>query len=436
MLENILEHIDSKKYITSFETGHTIFLEGDTSQDLFILISGRLDVLKGNKKIVGITERGSLFGEMSFLLRAKRTATIKTNGDVKALRIPKEEITSFLHKFPDVAGKITTLLAKRLDETSRILYGLREFCDQLPDAVIATDREGKIISWNAAAEGLYGRTWDQMCNRSVEEIYETPQIYKKFLKEVKKKQAVREKILCAKHPKKGSRFISTSTTLLYDKQDQFQGTLSLGRDVTLIKKQKKKYGRSRNLILPALILLVFLTAGALLSYSYVIKGAQATNLNTQELKAQLSKDYLLAKSMLVNDFRAGDRSKTTPLIKNFLNIRKLEKLPYTGMVLLDKNKTVLDAYSLKADTDASRMIGSSYTGIEFQGNEGSIHSVLTLYRADKNHPMGQKGIELAFQTTTNNRFIGWLVFQLDPDRLKTFYGIDVTGLKQFNFNES
>lgn len=436
MLDNILEHIDSKRYITSFETGHTIFLEGDTSQDLFILISGRLDVLKGNKKIVEITERGSLFGEMSFLLRATRTATIKANGDVKALRIPKGEITPFLHKFPEVAGEITKLLAKRLDETSRILYGLREFCDQLPDAVIATDREGKIISWNAAAEGLYGKSWDQMCNRSAEEIYETPLVYKKFLQEVKKKKAVREKILCVKHPKKGSRFISTSTTLLYDKQDQFQGTLSLGRDVTLIKKQERKYGRSRNLILPALILLVFLAAGALISYSFITKRAQATNLNTQELKAQLSKDYLLARSMLVNDFAAGNRSKTTLLIKNFLNIRKPEKLLYTGLVLLDKNKTVLDACSLKAGTDASKMIGSSYAGIEFQGNEKSIHSVLTLYRADKNHPMGQKGIELAFQTTKNNRFIGWLVFQMDPDRLRTFYGIDVAGLKQFYFNES
>jgi len=33
----------------------------------------------------------------------------------------------------------------------------------------------------------------------------------------------------------------------------------------------------------------------------------------------------------------------------------------------------------------------------------------------------------------NNRRIGWLIFQLDLHRLKTDYGTDVSGLKQFNF---
>ncbi|MEJ2656022.1 MAG: cyclic nucleotide-binding domain-containing protein [Desulfobacterales bacterium] len=235
MLEEILKNTRVNPYITSFEKGKAIFLEGDDSQDLFILASGHLNVFKGNKKIAEITERGSLFGEMSFLLDAKRTATIKAERDVKAIRIPKEDITGFLHEFPEVAGEISKLLAKRLDETSRILYGLKEFCDQLPDAVIATDKEGKIITWNAAAEEVYGRSWHQMCNKSVEEIYEKPDGYRKLLEEVKKKRSVREKILSIRHPKIGARFISTSSTLLLDDHNNFQGILSLGRDVTSIK---------------------------------------------------------------------------------------------------------------------------------------------------------------------------------------------------------
>jgi len=212
MLDTVIQNENLNRYLISFEKGEEIFLEGDDSQDLFVLVSGQLDILKGNKKIVEITEKGSLFGEMSFLLGEKRTATVKANNDVKTIRIPKEEVSAFLHEFPDVASEITKLLAKRLDETSRILYGLKEFCDRLPDAVIATDSDGKIITWNSAAEELYGRSWNQMCNRSVEEIYEEPRSYKKFLKEVNKKQSVREKILSIRHPKKGTRFISTSTT--------------------------------------------------------------------------------------------------------------------------------------------------------------------------------------------------------------------------------
>ena len=433
MLEEVIKNVKINRYITPFEEGKAIFLEGDDSQDLFILISGQLDVFKGNTKIAEIIEKGSLFGEMSFLLKAKRTATIKAGENVKAIRIPKDEINTFLHDFPEVAGEISKLLAKRLDETSRILYGLKEFCDQLPDAVIATDKEGKIITWNAAAEEVYGRSWDQMCNKSVEEIYEKPRVYKKLLEEVKKKHSVREKILSVRHPKHGVRFISTSSTLLHDDHNNFQGILSLGRDVTSIKTLEKKYRQTRYWLFPSLMLTFLLAIGVFWGHSHFSKKPQIMDVNQSELKNRLSKDYLLLKSMLLNHLEAGNRSKTNQLMKDFLNVQKPDKMPYNGLVLLDKNKIVFDAYSTNTGTNISPTIQSSYKGIDFEDGKDSAHSVLILYRADKDHPMGQKSIEIAFEMNKNNRRIGWLIFQLDLRRLKTDYGTDVSGLKQFNF---
>jgi len=433
MLEEVIKNVKTSRYITPFEEGKAIFLEGDDSQDLFILVSGQLNVFKGNTKIAEIIEKGSLFGEMSFLLKAKRTATIKAGENVKAIRIPKDEINTFLHDFPEVAGEISKLLAKRLDETSRILYGLKEFCDQLPDAVIATDKEGKIITWNAAAEEVYGRPWDQMCNKSVEEIYEKPRVYKKLLEEVKKKHSVREKILSVRHPKHGVRFISTSSTLLHDDHNNFQGILSLGRDVTSIKTLEKKYRQTRYWLFPSLILTFLLAIGVFWGHSHFSKKPQIMEVNQSELKNRLSNDYLLLKSMLINHLEAGNRSKTSQLMKDFLNVQKPDKRPYNGLVLLDKNKIVFDAYSTNTGTNISPKIKSSYKGIDFEDGKDSAHSVLILYRANKDHPMGQKSIEIAFELNKNNRRIGWLIFQLDLRRLKTDYGTDVSGVKQFNF---
>jgi PAS domain S-box-containing protein len=433
MLEEVIKNVKINRYITPFEEGKAIFLEGDDSQDLFILVSGQLNVFKGNTKIAEIIEKGSLFGEMSFLLKAKRTATIKAGENVKAIRIPKDEINAFLHDFPEVAGEISKLLAKRLDETSRILYGLKEFCDQLPDAVIATDKEGKIITWNAAAEEVYGRSWDQMCNKSVEEIYEKPRVYKKLLEEVKKKHSVREKILSVRHPKHGVRFISTSSTLLHDDHNNFQGILSLGRDVTSIKTLEKKYRQTRYWIFPSLMLTFLLAIGVFWGHSHFSKKPQIMDVNQSELKNRLSNDYLLLKSMLINHLETRNRSKTNQLMKDFLDVQKPDKVPYNGLVLLDKNKIVFDVYSTNTGTNISPTIQSSYKGIDFEDGKDSAPSVLTLYRADKDHPMGQKSIEIAFEMNKNNRRIGWLIFQLDLHRLKTDYGADVSNLKQFNF---
>jgi PAS domain S-box-containing protein len=433
MLDEIINNPDLDKHLKSYKRGHIILLEGDDSQDLYILVSGELEILRGNKKISEIGETGALFGDMSFLLRSKRTATVKAKTDVKALCISKEEITSFLRKYPDVAREIAKLLAKRLDETSQIVHGLKEFCDQLPDAVLLTDRDGKIFSWNMAAENLYGRDWDHMHHQSIEDIYEDPHVYGDFRDDVGTRYSVREKILTIRHPEKGIRFVSTSTTLLYDGHHNFQGVLSLARDVTDVKNLEKKYRRARHWLFPSFILLALLITAAFLGYPYFAKGYRSTDVKKQELRNQLSKDYFFLRSLLTDDFLAGNRLKTSQLMKEFFDIQDTSTVPYTGLVLLDEDKEVFDAYSIVMAADASAMVGSSYALVDFEGSERSLHKVLTIYRRNKDHPMGYKGIEIAFEVKKDNQPLGWLIFQLDTDVLGKEYGLDEEGLKKFQF---
>jgi len=272
-----------------------------------------------------------------------------------------------------------------------------------------------------------------MSNKSAEEIYENPHVYQKLLEEVKKKHTVREKILSIRHPKLGARFISTSSTLLHDDHNNFQGVLSLGRDVTSIKTLEKKYRRARYWLFPSLILMVFLAMGVFWGHSFFSKKPRVRVAHHSELTNRLNDDYLLLKSMLINPFEASNRSKTNPLMNNFLNVQKPDNLPYNGLVLLDKNKTVFDVCSTKIGTNISPKIKSSYKGIDFEEGKNANYSLLTLYRADKDHPMSQKSIEIAFEMDKNNRRIGWLIFQLDLHRLKTDYGKDLSGLKQLKF---
>lgn len=435
MLDDVINNSDLEKYIATFQAGQILFLEGDDTQDLYILISGELDIIKGNMKISEITEKGAFFGEMSFLLGSRRTATTRARGDVKVICIPKEEITPFLRNFPNVAETVTKALAHRLDETSQILFGLKEFCDQLPDAVIMTNREGKILTWNTAAEKLYGRDWTQMQNKSVEEIYEEPHAYRLFLDEVESRYSVREQILKVRHPEKGIRYVSTSTTLLYDGQHNAQGVLSLGRDVTSVKKLERRYQRARIWVIPLFIVLLLFSAGVFFTYPHFLGARQNVDTQKKVLRDQLAKDHLLLKSLLTEPMRDNDREKTQALMKEFFDIQAARP-PYNGLILIDDEKKVFDAYFRNDPTEGARMVGNSYGGIEFQGNSKSLHKVLVVYRASNDQPMGSKGLEMAFELKKDDRLMGWLIFQMDVDLLHREYGVDEKDLKKFHFEKS
>lgn len=436
MLEKIINNPELLKYMVSFEAGEIVFTEGDESQDLFILVSGELEILKGNKKISEIDKPGELFGEMSVLLGGKRTATVKVVKDVKALKIVKEDIAKFLDSSPEIARDITFMLARRLDETSQILYGLKEFCDQLPDAVTVTNKDGKILTWNSVAEKMYGRSWNDMHYKAIEEIYEEPEEYNHYRDDLTSRYSVREKILRIKHPEKGIRYIATSTTVLYDGHRNYQGLLSIGRDVTRFREMEQRYHSVRKKIIPLVLAIIVILPAVFFSYKFISNNkADITVSAKKEFRNQLGKDFFLLRSLLKNHFMTEDRLKTHSILEEFVSVQEISDIPYSGIVLLDKNMTVFDYLNIKGDyPEGKQMIGSSYSGIEFKGSDKSLHKVLTLYRTNSDHPMGQKGIEIAFKCDCDTGIEGWIVFQLDPVELEKKYGMNEDDLLEMRFD--
>ena len=435
MLDEILNNPGLTRYLTRFKPEQIIFIEGDDSQELYILVSGQVAILKGDIKIRELARKGTIFGEMSFFLGSTRTASIRAKNDVTVLRIPKEEITVFLAEFPDAAREITRHLAQWLAETSQILYGLKEFCDQLPDAVILTDRDGRILTWNSTAEKLYGRSWEQMHNANTAEIYVEPQGYQQFLQEVQNHYSVKENIFKISHPQKGTRFISTSMTVLYDGHHNFQGVLSLGRDVTGTKNLEKKYKRIGYWLAGALLLLGLATAAVFWGYPYVAKDFQTRSLKQKLMQDYLAKDFFVLKSLLGEPLAGGNHLKTKTIMKNFLLFQQKTTRIYTGLVLLDEQRIVVDASSLEPEADINAMIGSSYADIEFTGSETSRHRVLTVYRADKNHSMGKQRVEIAYELKQNEESIGWLIFQMDMDQVKKNLDLDLADLTKLQIEK-
>lgn len=88
--------------------------EGEYSNDLFFIISGRFAVY-ANKKLATVLTPNDLFiGEMAFLLNDRRTATILAVGDCRLIRIPKADFLLMIRKNPHYGIFLSKMLAQRL----------------------------------------------------------------------------------------------------------------------------------------------------------------------------------------------------------------------------------------------------------------------------------------------------------------------------------
>lgn len=69
-----------------FQPGSEIIVEGDIDDSFFIITSGVVDVLKDNQ-VIGSLSKGDCFGEMAYLSKVQRTATIRAKDSVSLMKI-------------------------------------------------------------------------------------------------------------------------------------------------------------------------------------------------------------------------------------------------------------------------------------------------------------------------------------------------------------
>jgi PAS domain S-box-containing protein len=434
-MESIIKNPEMEKYRQSFEPGQVIFWEGDDSSDLHILVSGELNVLKGDKVIAYMNEPGTIFGEMSFLLGGKRTATIKALGRVVVFSVPQEDIQALRKQYPDMTEEISRHLAERLDHASQVVYGLREFSDQLPDAVVLTDHDGRIISMNKSAKNLYGRDFSQLQGKPLANLSADPNALHGFKEAVQGGKEVREQVVPIVHPQKGRRWVSLSMNSLFDARHNFKGLLALGRDVTASHRTKKSFQRTLLFLVPLLLGFGGYVTFDAMEIHLFGPGSRQIELQKHELQTTLAKDFFMLKAQLLDFFEPPDQEETRKKLEKLNTIQDKATMPYTAIILLDRDKRVFDAVKIKGRGDAESMIGNTYARLNFEGRPESIHKVLSGYRREVGQPSSYKVVEMAFEVKHNDQTLGWIVFKMDMDMLKKVFKLDEEGLKEFVFRE-
>ncbi len=122
----ILIELSSSLCRLTCSAGETVIWEGSENADVFILISGRLDVLMtrgGSEQRVGGVRPGEVFGEMSFLTGERRSATVRAAQDSECFVLRAADLRIFIAKEPLILVQMAKVLARRLRKLDESVLG-------------------------------------------------------------------------------------------------------------------------------------------------------------------------------------------------------------------------------------------------------------------------------------------------------------------------
>jgi serine/threonine protein phosphatase PrpC len=133
--------------VASFQNGERVMNEGETGEELFIVLSGQLKVQRGGADLATL-KPGDHVGEMALVRSQPRSATVVSDGPSELMLIRRTEFFEILRKEHQLAVKLLWqflgVLADRLADTSRELGAAKEelAAEDITNEIFEDDDEG------------------------------------------------------------------------------------------------------------------------------------------------------------------------------------------------------------------------------------------------------------------------------------------------------
>lgn len=390
-------------YIREYPSGTVLFYEGDESSDIFMLLSGSLEVKKGHRTIAIIGEPGEIFGEIASFLEKRRTATLKTLTDTKVLQIPYKIFDEIKVKHPWLDELISRYLAKRVVKTTDILFAMEQVCDKIPEALLITDENGKIISFNSQASQLFENQADNLIGNNLSLICDDCNLFSRYMEVAKVEGIVKDQIASVTVPGGQKRYLAISINCNKDPFGSVRNFIFLMRDIT---QQIKREQRLKALFkyLTIVFISILPLVGFMVYYyeSRLIKLPSNVFTNV-DLLNHLREDAKSLGKLLISAQETNESSQLSLKISELLD----KTQAYRRIIVVDpQNRVVIDK---QLDKQNSKKI-SKYTSSQLKA-EGAPFKVLRLYEATPDRPTGRGILHIAYRVEKNRNIIGWIIFE-------------------------
>lgn len=108
---------------TGVRAGHYLFRQGDPSSSLFVVASGRLEVLIEDPSpvLARVIGRGDVLGELGVLAGSPRSASVRAKRDSELLEIKREDFVRLMKSSPDFAADLARTLGRALQASRGVM---------------------------------------------------------------------------------------------------------------------------------------------------------------------------------------------------------------------------------------------------------------------------------------------------------------------------
>ena len=133
-LRVLTSHLEEQHFLP----GEVIIYEGDFSQELYLLVSGRVRIAKDyggpHERTLAMLTQGDFFGEMASFESAPRSSTAVAEEEAELLALSPEKFKQTIYQKPEMAFEIFRELSARLRRREEQAAGAR-----LQDGGLAAD---------------------------------------------------------------------------------------------------------------------------------------------------------------------------------------------------------------------------------------------------------------------------------------------------------
>jgi CRP-like cAMP-binding protein len=120
-----------------YHDGQAVFRQGEVGDAAYVVIKGTANIVvetDDGEMVVASAKEDAVVGEIAILCDVPRTATVRAEGELVALKIKKEHFLGLIIDFPKLGIQVMRELAQRLSRTTTELTDARREIDHLKTA--------------------------------------------------------------------------------------------------------------------------------------------------------------------------------------------------------------------------------------------------------------------------------------------------------------